>query len=147
MIAVVQRVKSSKVTVGSEATGEIGKGLLILLGVERGDSSASAESLCSKVLKLRIFPSDEKKPMDRSVVDVGGALLVVSQFTLAGDCTKGNRPSFDHAALPEDAEKLYEYFVDQVRKAGVPVATGRFRAMMEVSLINDGPVTFVLSGK
>ncbi|MBC8433446.1 MAG: D-tyrosyl-tRNA(Tyr) deacylase [Desulfobacterales bacterium] len=146
MRAVIQRVKSSSVTVGDETVGKIGSGLLVLLGVAEPDQSADADFLAKKIVNLRIF-EDEQGKMNRSLIDIGGEMLVVSQFTLLGDCRKGRRPSFIDAAGPDKANELYEYFVAQVRKTGVHVATGRFGAMMEVSLINDGPVTLILESK
>ena len=146
MRAVIQRVKSSSVTVGDETVGKIDSGLLVLLGVAKPDRTADANFLAEKIINLRIF-EDEQGKMNRSLIDIGGEMLVVSQFTLLGDCRKGRRPSFIDAAGPDKANELYEYFVAQVRKTGVRVATGRFRAMMEVSLINDGPVTLVLESK
>lgn len=143
MKAVIQRVKESAVTVDGREVGRIGRGLLVLLGVSRDDTPADADYLLDKTLNLRIF-EDEAGKMNRSLLDVGGELLVVSQFTLYGDCRKGRRPSFVQAAPPETAEALYEHFVDQARKRGVPAATGRFRAMMDVALVNDGPVTLIL---
>jgi D-tyrosyl-tRNA(Tyr) deacylase len=145
MIAVVQRVSRAQVRVEGAIVGEIGLGLMLLLGVERGDGQADAEVLARKLVALRIFPG--RTPMDLSVRDVAGGCLVVSQFTLAGSTRKGNRPSFDRAEDPALAESLYEYFADQVRKEGVPVATGRFAAHMDVDLVNDGPVTFVLRAR
>lgn len=146
MIAVVQRVSSATVCV--EETGyraAIGRGLLILLGVEKDDGVREADWLAGKCARLRIF-CDEAGLMNRSVLDVGGEALVVSQFTLAGDCRKGNRPSFDRAAPPEKAEALYEYFVNRLRAVeDVKTQTGVFRAMMAVELVNDGPVTLILS--
>jgi len=146
MIAVVQRVRSASVTVeGPTCRAAIGRGLLILLGVEKGDEARQAEWLAGKCARLRIF-CDEAGLMNRSIIDIGGEALVVSQFTLAGDCRKGNRPSFDRAAPPELAESLYEHFVQRLREVeGVPVQTGVFRAMMAVELINDGPVTLIIS--
>ncbi|NQT69288.1 MAG: D-tyrosyl-tRNA(Tyr) deacylase [Desulfobacteraceae bacterium] len=146
MRAVIQRVKSSSVTVGDETVGKIGSGLLVLLGVAEPDQSADADFLAKKIVNLRIF-EDEQGKMNRSLIDIGGEMLVVSQFTLLGDCRKGRRPSFIDAAGPDKANELYEYFVAQLRKTGVHVATGRFGAMMEVSLINDGPVTLILESK
>ncbi|WP_373499826.1 D-aminoacyl-tRNA deacylase [Desulfococcus sp.] len=143
MKAVIQRVKESAVTVEDREVGRIGRGLLVLLGVSRDDTPGDADYLLDKTLHLRIF-EDEAGKMNRSLLDVSGALLVVSQFTLYGDCRKGRRPSFVQAAPPETAEELYEYFVDQARERGVPVATGRFRAMMDVALVNDGPVTLII---
>ena len=143
MRAVVQRVKESSVMVSGEEVGRIGKGLMVLLGVARGDTQKQADYLAGKIVNLRIFEDDQGK-LNRSLMDIRGEMLVVSQFTLLGDCRKGRRPSFIKAAGPEDADALYRYFSDQVRGMGVTVATGRFRAMMEVSLINEGPVTLIL---
>ena len=139
MRAVVQRVSQARVTPG----GEIGRGLCVLLGVARGDGEGEAARLAGKVARLRIFP-DEAGRFDRSVEDVGGAVLVVSQFTLIADTAKGNRPSFAEAAPPEEAEPLYEHFCAELRGLGVPVGTGVFGARMELQLVNDGPVTIVL---
>ena len=146
MRAVVQRVKSSSVAVDNDVIGEIGKGLLILLGVAKADTADNAEYLADKIVNLRIF-EDENSKMNRSLLDTGGEMLVVSQFTLLGDCTKGRRPSFVHAAEPDRANELYEHFVEQVRQKGVNIATGQFRAMMDVSLVNDGPVTFIVESR
>lgn len=141
MVALVQRVKEASVTTGGETVGQIGAGLLILLGVHERDTEAESEWLASKCAHLRIFPDDDGR-MDRSVTDVGGEVLVVPQFTLYGDVTQGNRPSFTDAAPPSRAEPLYEHFTDQVAAVlGRPVPTGVFGAMMDVQLINDGPVT------
>jgi D-tyrosyl-tRNA(Tyr) deacylase len=137
--AVVQRVSQARVTPG----GEIGRGLCVLLGVARGDGEDEAARLAGKVARLRIFP-DEAGRFDRSVEDVGGAVLVVSQFTLIADTAKGNRPSFAEAAPPEEAEPLYEHFCAELRDVGIPVETGVFGAKMEVAIVNDGPVTIVL---
>ncbi len=142
MITAVQRVSRAEVVVGGESVGKIGPGLLLLVGVERGDSVQDADATARKVAALRIFAG--KHPMDLSVKDVGGACLVVSQFTLAGSLRKGNRPGFDGAEEPEKARALYERVVQQLAAEGLPVATGRFAAHMEVSLVNDGPVTFLL---
>jgi len=146
MIAVVQRVSRASVSV--EETGyraAIGRGLVVLLGVVNGDQRADADWLAGKVARLRIF-ADDAGLMNRSVVDVGGETLVVSQFTLAGDCRKGNRPSFDRAAPPEVAQSLYEHFVQRLREVeSVPTQTGVFRAMMAVELVNDGPVTLIIN--
>lgn len=147
MRTVLQRVREAQVKVAGEVVGRIGKGILVFLAVEKGDSSAQAQALARKILAFRIFPSGEKKNMDLSAADVAGAFLVVSQFTLAANCQEGNRPSFDQAAPPDEAERLYEYFIEELKKGPCPVATGTFRAMMEVSLVNDGPVTFILESK
>jgi D-aminoacyl-tRNA deacylase len=140
MRAVVQRVSSARVEVGGVLTGAIDRGLLVYLGAGKGDGAADRAYVLGKIVGLRIFENDEGK-MDRSVVDVGGALLVVSQFTLYGDVRKGRRPSFDGAMPPEEAEREYDAFVAEARKAGISVATGQFRANMQVSSVNDGPVT------
>jgi D-tyrosyl-tRNA(Tyr) deacylase len=131
------------VTVDGEVSGEIGAGLLVLLGVNKTDSEAAADYLVEKITGLRIFEDAEGK-MNLSLKDSGGAVLVVSQFTLYGDVRRGKRPSFDAAARPEDAKRLYEYFVDKIRAAGLPCETGQFQAMMEVELVNSGPVTILL---
>ena len=146
MRAVVQRVRRASVKVGEEITGEIGRGLLVLLGVAREDTEADADYLAEKIAGLRIFEDDAGK-MNLSVMDAGGAVLAVSQFTLFGDVRRGKRPSFDAAARPERARELYEYFVDRVRGLGLRCETGRFQEMMEVELINSGPVTILLDSK
>lgn len=143
MRAVIQRVSRASVTVDGETVGAIETGLLVLLGVFDNDDEAEAARLAAKIAKLRIFPSDHR-PIDASVTDVEGAALVVSQFTLCADTRKGNRPSFVRAAEPERAEELYEKFCEELRSHGVPVQTGRFGAMMDVELVNDGPVTILL---
>lgn len=143
MRAVVQRVSEARVRVDSEVVGEIRAGLLVFLGVGREDTEKDVDFLAGKIAGLRIFP-DEAQKMNLSLLDAGGAMLVVSQFTLHGDCRKGRRPAFIAAAPPEQAEPLYERFVAQVGKRGVPVAAGRFGTMMEVELVNDGPVTLLL---
>ena len=143
MRAVVQRVTRAAVRVGGETVGEIGAGLVVLLGVAAGDGEAEASALAGKVARLRIFENDAGR-FDRSLLDTGGAALVVSQFTLLADTAKGNRPSFTGAAPPEEAERLVERFGAALRELGVPVETGRFGARMEVELVNDGPVTIVL---
>ena len=143
MRAVVQRVSSSKVTVDGEVTGEINKGLLVLLGVTHEDTSKDVDYIIDKVLNLRIF-EDENEKMNLSLKDVGGELLVVSQFTLYGDCRKGRRPSFSSAARPEVATKLYEEFIEKARKEGIVTKTGQFGSHMMVDLTNDGPVTILL---
>lgn len=140
MLAVVQRVREAKVVVAGEAIGAIGPGLLVLVCAERGDAEAQADKLLAKLLKLRIF-SDEAGKMNRSVQDVGGGLLLVSQFTLAADTSGGNRPSFTNAAPPQEGRRLYDYFVEQARAAHPVVQTGEFAADMQVHLVNDGPVT------
>jgi D-tyrosyl-tRNA(Tyr) deacylase len=143
MRAVVQRVSSARVVVAGEVVGETGAGLCVLLGVARSDGEAEATRLAWRVARLRIFENEEGK-FDRSLLDVGGAALAVSQFTLIADTAKGNRPSFTDAAPPEQAEPLYERFCAALRQLGVDVATGRFGARMAVELVNDGPVTIVL---
>lgn len=143
MRVVIQRVKKAQVTVDSKLVGEIQQGLLIFLGVSQNDSFSQADWLMRKIIELRIFEDKDGK-MNLSALDVSAQFLVVSQFTLYGNCDKGRRPSFDEAAEPKKAEELYEYFVEGLKKTGALVATGRFRAMMDVSLINDGPVTFIL---
>jgi D-tyrosyl-tRNA(Tyr) deacylase len=143
MIAVVQRVKESSVKINQEIVGEIGKGLLVLLGVAKGDSIKDCQYLANKIVNLRIFEDQDGK-MNRSLLEVGGEMLVVSQFTLLGDCRKGRRPSFIQAAEPDQATELYEHFVKMAGDLGISVKTGQFRAMMDVALINDGPVTLIL---
>jgi D-tyrosyl-tRNA(Tyr) deacylase len=143
MRAVLQRVRRARVTVSGEVTGEIATGWLVLLGVAPADSQKEVDWLADKVANLRAFPDADGR-MNRSVLDVGGAVLVVSQFTLYGDCRRGRRPGFTGAAPPEVAEPLYEAFATALRALGVPVATGRFAADMQVELVNDGPVTFVI---
>ena len=144
MRAVVQRVSSARVTVEGRVVGEIGRGLLVLLGVGDGDSPDDVVYTAAKVRELRVFESAEGKPMDQSVTAIGGALLVVSQFTLHGDVRKGRRPSFQNAAPADRARSLYEHFVAQASRGPVPVATGEFQAHMAVTLVNDGPVTMIL---
>jgi len=143
MRAVVQRVTGARVTVGGNLAGEIGPGLCLLLGVARGDGRAAAERLAGKVARLRVFENEAGK-FDRSLLDTGGAALVVSQFTLIADTAKGNRPSFTEAAPPEEAEPLYEVFCEALEALGVHVERGVFGARMQVELVNDGPVTIVL---
>ena len=143
MRAVVQRVKESKVEVEGKRVGAIGPGLLIFLGVGEDDSEKDCDYLANKIVHLRIFP-DREDLMNLSLIDTGGSALVVSQFTLWGDCRKGRRPSFVRAARPEKAEELYERFIGFLKEKGIDVATGQFQAMMDVSLINDGPVTLML---
>ena len=143
MKALIQRVKRASVTIDGELYSAIGKGLLVFAGVEKADDKVNAEKLAEKILKLRIF-EDENEKMNLSVTDVQGEILIVSQFTLCGDCKKGTRPSFDNSASLDKAVELYEYFVNCVKLGGLSVQTGKFRAMMDVELINDGPVTFWL---
>ena len=143
MKALIQRVKSASVSIDGQIYSQINKGLLIFLGVEKDDTTPNADWLVSKILKLRIFEDDNEK-MNLSVSDICGEILVVSQFTLAGDCKKGTRPSFDNAKPPQEANELYEYFVSELKKSPLNIQTGVFRAMMDISLINDGPVTFML---
>ena len=144
MRAVVQRAARASVSVDGAEIASIGRGLLVFVGVEQGDGDREADLLAAKIAKLRVFP-DDAKPMNRGVLDVGGAALVVSQFTLAADVSGGNRPSFIRAAPLADAERLYLRFAEALRAAGVPTRTGRFAAEMQVELVNDGPATFVLS--
>jgi D-aminoacyl-tRNA deacylase len=147
MKAVLQRVKAAQVVVANETIAKIGKGVLVFISVDKGDTAAQAEALAKKVSLLRMFPSPEGGKMDLANFEVNGEFLVVSQFTLSANCNDGNRPSFDNAAPPEEAEKLYNYFVEQMKKGPSRVFTGRFRAAMDVTLVNDGPVTFVLQTK
>jgi len=146
MRAVVQRVRRAKVTVQDEVVGEIKQGLVVLLGVARDDSEADAEYLASKIVSLRIFDDDDGK-MNRSVKDIEGGMLVISQFTLYGDVRRGLRPSWIEAAEPEVARLLYEFFIAQARKLLTEVASGSFRSLMQVELINDGPVTILLDSR
>jgi D-tyrosyl-tRNA(Tyr) deacylase len=146
MRAVVQRVSRAKVTIKDWVSGEIGLGLLVLLGVGRDDGEADATYLAEKVAGLRIFEDHEGK-MNRSVIDIGGSVLAVSQFTLYGDVRRGKRPSFDAAAPPDVARRLYEFFVQQIQTLGLRCETGRFQEMMQVELVNEGPVTILLDSK
>ncbi len=146
MRAVVQRAESASVTVGDRTVGRIGRGLLVLLGVETGDGPADVQYIAGKIADLRIFEDDARR-MNRSVQDAGGAVLVVSQFTLAGDCRKGRRPSFDGAAVADAARPLYDAVVGDLRSRGLMVETGEFRAAMQVSLVNDGPITLLLDSR
>jgi D-aminoacyl-tRNA deacylase len=146
MRACIQRVSEGKVTVAGEVVGGIGPGLVVLLGVATGDEDQDAVTLAEKTVELRIFEDDEGK-MNRSVRDAGGQILAISQFTLLGDCRKGRRPSFVQAAGPEEAERLYELYVAAIRERGVHVETGRFRAHMDVALVNDGPVTILMDSR
>jgi D-aminoacyl-tRNA deacylase len=144
--AVIQRVQQNSVTVNEAVIANIGQGLLVLLGVAQTDQEADADFMADKIVHLRIF-EDELGKMNRSLQDIGGDILVVSQFTLLGDCRKGRRPSFIQAAGPQKANALYERFVQQVRRKGVNTATGQFRTMMAVSLVNDGPVTLIVESR
>lgn len=144
MRAVVQRVTSARVRVGDRVTGEIARGLLVLLGVSTDDTMADVKYMASKLRDIRVFDGEDGKPMDRSVLEVGGGVLLVSQFTLYGDIRKGRRPSFDKAAPPEAARVRYEELVRELRGAQVPVSTGEFQAMMHVELVGDGPVTVLV---
>src|SRR5262245_3821083 len=146
MRACVQRVSQAHVTVDGQVTGRIERGLLVLLGVAAGDTEDDARQLAQKTVELRIFPDDEGK-MNRPLVEAGGAMLVVSQFTLLGDCRKGRRPSFVDAAPPDEAQRLYEQFVAAASEHGIHVETGRFREHMDVALVNDGPVTLLLDSR
>ncbi|MFP4159353.1 MAG: D-aminoacyl-tRNA deacylase [Desulfobacterales bacterium] len=146
MIAVIQRVKNASVDADGSTVGSIGPGLLVLLGVAEPDSEADINYVADKVVNLRIFPDDAGK-MNLSVLDTGGSVLVVSQFTLLGDCRKGRRPSFVAAAGPEKAESFYLRFVEKVREKGVSAETGQFQAMMDVSLVNQGPVTLIIESR
>ena len=146
MRAVVQRVKEARVIVGAEMVAAIGQGLLVFLGIGRGDTEKDAEYLAAKIPQIRIFEDDEGR-FNRSLLGIGGHMLVVSQFTLFGDCRKGRRPSFTEAAAPACAEGLYRQFIDRVREQDILVATGEFKAKMDVELINDGPVTLLLDSK
>jgi D-tyrosyl-tRNA(Tyr) deacylase len=144
-MVVVQRVARAEVRVGGAVVGKIGRGLLLLVGVERGDGEADADVLAKKIAALRIFPG--RNPMDVAVREVSGACLVVSQFTLVGSLHKGNRPGFDRAEDPPRARALYERLADKLRAEGIPVETGQFAADMEVDLVNDGPVTFLIEAR
>lgn len=143
MRAVIQRTSRAQVRVNGEVVGKIGPGLLVLIGIGSGDTQADADYLAAKIVGLRIF-DDENGKMNLSIADTGGSILAVSQFTLYGDVRKGKRPSFDQAAPPQVANELYEYFVQQIRRSGITCETGRFQAMMQVELVNDGPVTILL---
>jgi D-aminoacyl-tRNA deacylase len=143
MRILIQRVREARVTVNENTAGSIGRGLLVFVGICRSDTAADADYLIDKVVGLRVFPDDAGK-MNRSVVDTGGGLLIVSQFTLHADCRKGRRPSFDQAAPPDQAETLYNYFVESARARCLPVETGVFQTTMQVHLVNDGPVTLLI---
>ncbi len=144
MRAVVQRVSEARVRIGGRVTGEISRGLLVLVGIGQDDGPEDVRYVAGKIRNMRVFEGDNGKPMDRSVVDAGGAVLLVSQFTLYGDMRKGRRPSFDGAAAPEDARSFYEDLVRELRAVPLPVATGEFQATMRVELVNDGPVTILI---
>jgi len=146
MRAVIQRVKSAQVIVNEKTIGSIGFGLLVLLGISREDNCDDADYLVEKSINLRIFEDQDGK-MNRSLFDVGGEMLIVSQFTLIADCRKGRRPSFTAAAAPAEAKKLYQYFIERVKEKGITVATGEFQALMEVDLVNNGPVTILMDSK
>jgi D-tyrosyl-tRNA(Tyr) deacylase len=146
MKIVLQRVREASVSIRNEVVGKIGRGICLLVGFERGDLEEEAKYLAQKIVELRIFP-DERGKMNRSLLDVQGEVLAVSQFTLAGSLRKGRRPSFDKAEDPSRAERLFYFFVDQIRKTGLNVETGIFAALMDVQLINDGPVTFILQDR
>jgi len=145
--AVIQRVRSARVLIGERVAGEIGRGLLVFLGVGRDDADADVHYVAGKIRDVRVFESAAGKPMDRSVADIGGDVLVVSQFTLYGDVRKGRRPSFDAAAPPDVARATYEAVVRELRSSGLVTATGEFQAMMQVELVNDGPVTVLVDSK
>lgn len=144
MRVVIQRVRSSQVTVAGEVVGKIGRGLNLLVGIADSDGEAELNWMAKKCLELRLFPGEEGDRFDRSVQEIAGELLVISQFTLYGDCRKGRRPSFDRAAAPTHAEQRYQEFVTKLRQSGLKVETGQFGSMMQVSIENDGPVTMVL---
>ena len=143
MKVLIQRTSKAEVSIDGETVSSINKGILALVGIEKGDTKEQVEKLAKKVVNLRIFP-DENDKMNLSLIDIQGEMLIVSQFTLCGDCKKGTRPSFDKSAPPQIANELYEYFISLVKNCGIKTGTGKFGAMMEVSLINDGPVTFML---
>jgi len=143
MKVLIQRTSKAEVSIDGETVSSINKGILALVGIEKGDTKEQVEKLAKKVVNLRIFP-DENDKMNLSLIDIQGEMLIVSQFTLCGDCKKGTRPSFDKSAPPQIANELYEYFISLVKNCGIKTGTGKFGAMMEISLINDGPVTFML---
>ena len=147
MRAVIQRVAESRVRVGNRITGEIGRGLLVLLGIGRDDGPEDVKYMAGKIRDIRVFEGGAGKPMDRSVAEIGGAVLLVSQFTLYGEVRKGRRPSFDGAAPPDAARRLYEDLVRELQAVPLPVATGEFQAMMRVELVNDGPVTIFIDSR
>lgn len=144
MIAVIQRVKNASVKIENEIFSKIDKGILALIGIEKGDTAEQAKFLSEKIINLRIF-EDENEKMNHSLLDIQGEILVVSQFTLAGDCRKGKRPGFDKAAKADEAIPIYEKFIELLQIQNIPVKTGKFGAMMDIALVNDGPVTFILN--
>ena len=146
MRLVIQRVSEASVSIAEHTVGRIGRGVCLLLGIAKRDTTESADYLARKISELRIF-EDRYQKMNCSLIEAGGEILIVSQFTLYGDCTKGRRPSFDAAAPPDQAQELYDYFVSRLRSMGLKVQTGQFQARMEVSLRNDGPVTFILDSR
>ncbi len=146
MRAVVQLVSQASVTVEQETTGAIAAGLVVLLGISQDDTEKDAQYLVEKIANLRIFP-DQEQLMNRSILDVAGEMLIISQFTLYGDCRKGRRPSYSKAARPEQAKALYDFFIQKTSQLGIKTATGRFQAMMKIALINDGPITIMLDSK
>lgn len=146
MIAVIQRVSKASVTIKENVISSINAGLLVLLGVQTGDTAIDADFLARKISELRIF-SDDKQQMNRSIIDVAGEVLVVSQFTLLADCSRGRRPGFSNAAAPEDARILYEHFTELIRRYGISTGTGAFGQMMQISLVNEGPVTIILDSR
>ena len=143
MKVLIQRVKEASVTIDDELYSQIGQGILALVGIEKGDAIEQVQKSAKKIVNLRIFPDDNDK-MNKSLIDIGGEMLIVSQFTLCGDCKKGTRPSFDKSAPPIEANNLYEEFIKEVKNYGVKIGHGKFGSMMSVSLINDGPVTFMI---
>lgn len=143
MKVLIQRVKEANVKINNELFSSIKQGILAFVGIEKGDSEENADKLVNKIVNLRIFPDDNDK-MNYSLINIKGEMLIVSQFTLCGSCKKGTRPSFDNSAPPVEAKRLYEYFISQVKKHNIKTSTGKFGAMMEITLVNDGPVTFML---
>ena len=143
MKVLIQRVKKASVKIDSELFSQIDKGILAFVGINKGDTQEQIEKMAKKIVNLRIFP-DENDKMNKSLVDINGEMLIVSQFTLCGDCKKGTRPSFDKSEVPDVANKMYENFITEVQNLGIRTKTGKFAAMMDVSLVNDGPVTFML---